>query len=92
MHRGSNGLKTAILFAALGAFFLFVGRLVGGTTGMTIALVLALGINAFAYFNSDKIALRSMQAQPASEAQFPVLYSIVRDLANSANPDRPRSG
>jgi heat shock protein HtpX len=90
MHRSSNALKTAVLFAALGALFLFVGRLLGGTTGMTIGLVLALGINAFSYFNSDKIALRSMAAQPASEAQYPRMYAIVRDLATSAHQPMPR--
>ncbi|MDQ6936123.1 MAG: zinc metalloprotease HtpX [Actinomycetota bacterium] len=90
MHRGSNGLKTAVLFAGLAGLFLVLGRLIGGTGGMTIALVIALGINAFAYFNSDKIALRSMRAQPASEAQYPILYSIVRDLATSAQQPMPR--
>jgi heat shock protein HtpX len=90
MHRGSNGLKTAVLFAALGALFLVVGRLLGGTTGMTIGLVLALGINAYSYFNSDKIALRSMAAQPASEARYPGMYAIVRELANTAHQPMPR--
>jgi heat shock protein HtpX len=90
MHRGANGLRTAVLFAALGGLFLLVGRLLGGTTGMTIGLVLALGVNAFSYFNSDKIALRSMGAQPASEAQFPAMYAAVRELANNAHQPMPR--
>ena len=90
MHRGSNALKTAVLFAALGGLFLVIGRILGGTTGMTIGLVLALGINAFSYYNSDKIALRSMAAQPASEAQYPAMYAIVRDLATTAHQPMPR--
>lgn len=90
MRGGSNGLRTAVLFGALGALFLVVGRLLGGTTGMTLGLVLAVGINAFSYFNSDKLALRSMHAQPASEAQYPIMYAIVRDLATTAQQPMPR--
>jgi heat shock protein HtpX len=90
MQRSTNAAKTAALFGALGAAFLLIGYLLGGQTGATIALVLALGINAFSYFNSDKIALRSMRAQPASEAQYPRMYAIVRDLANSAHQPMPR--
>jgi heat shock protein HtpX len=90
MHRGVNGLKTAVLFGALGALFIFVGALLGGTQGMVIGLLLALGINAFSYFNSDKLALRSMHAYPVSEAQQPEMYAIVRELATAAHQPMPR--
>jgi heat shock protein HtpX len=90
MHGGSNTFKTAILFGALGGLFLLVGQLLAGRTGLTIGLVLAFGINAYSYFNSDKLALRSMGAVPASEAQYPAMYSIVRDLATSAHQPMPR--
>jgi heat shock protein HtpX len=90
MHGGSNTLKTAVLFGALGGLFLLIGQLLGGRAGLTIGLVLAIGINAFSYFNSDKLALRSMAATPASEAQYPAMYAIVRDLATSAHQPMPR--
>jgi heat shock protein HtpX len=90
MHGGSNTFKTAVLFGALGGLFLLVGQLLGGRTGLTIGLVLAIGINAYSYFNSDKLALRSMGAVPASEAQYPGMYTIVRDLATSAHQPMPR--
>ncbi len=90
VHRGANGLKTAVLFGVLAALFIGVGRLLGGTTGMVIGLVLALGLNAFSYFNSDKIALRSMRAQAVTETQQPEMYAIVRELATAAHQPMPR--
>lgn len=87
MHR--NGLKTAALLGLLSALILFVGSLFG-TTGLWIALVVALATNGYAYFNSDKIALRSMRAYPVSEAEQPVMYRIVRELSNSARQPMPR--
>ncbi|MGI8881831.1 MAG: zinc metalloprotease HtpX [Jatrophihabitans sp.] len=90
MHRGANGVKTAVLFGVLAALFIGVGRLFLGTTGMVIGLVLALGLNAFSYFNSDKIALRSMSAQAVTETQQPEMYAIVRELATAAHQPMPR--
>jgi heat shock protein HtpX len=90
MHGVQNGLKTAVLFGALGALFVIGGGLIGGRSGLIIGLVLAVGINAFSYFNSDKIALRSMGARPVSEAEQPAMYRIVRELATSARQPMPR--
>lgn len=90
MQRGANGVKTAVLFGVLAALFIGVGRLFFGTTGMVIGLVLALGLNAFSYFNSDKIALRSMGAQAVTETQQPEMYAIVRELATAAHQPMPR--
>ena len=87
MHR--NGLKTAALLGLLSALILFVGSLFG-TTGLWIALAVALATNGYAYFNSDKIALRSMRAYPVSEAEQPVMYRIVRELSTSARQPMPR--
>lgn len=87
MHR--NGLKTAALLGLLSALILFVGSLFG-TTGLWIALAVALATNGYAYFNSDKIALRSMRAYPVSEAEQRVMYGIVRELSTSARQPMPR--
>jgi heat shock protein HtpX len=84
-----NGLKTAALLGLLSALILFVGSLFG-TTGLWIALVVALAINGYAYFNSDKVALRSMRAYPVGEAQQPMMYRIVRELSTSARQPMPR--
>jgi heat shock protein HtpX len=89
-NRHLNGLKTAVLLGVLSAFVLVAGQLIGGRTGLYIALVLALLMNGIGYFFSDKIALRSMAAQPVSEVQAPQLYAIVRELATSAGQPMPR--
>ena len=60
-----NYMKTALLLAALTAFFLAIGYLLGGRGGLMIALVVALGMNFFAYWNSDKMVLRMANARGA---------------------------
>lgn len=90
MHGVTNSLKTAVLFGALGALLVVGGGLIAGRNGLVIGLVLAVGINAFSYFNSDKIALRSMSARPVGEAEQPAMYRIVRELATSARQPMPR--
>lgn len=85
-----NNLKTAVLFGALGVIVVVIGGVIGGRGGLVIGLVLALGINAYSYFNSDKIALRSMGARPVGEAEQPVMYRIVRELATTARQPMPR--
>src|SRR3954452_12892433 len=90
MHGFTNGLKTAVLFGALGALLVVGGGLIAGSRGLVIGLVIALGINAFSYFNSDKLALRAMAARPVSEPEQPAMYRIVRELATSARQPMPR--
>lgn len=89
-HRHLNGLKTAALLGLLTLLILLVGFWLGGSTGLVIAVFLSLGMNAFSYFYSDKLALRAMNAQPVTEAQAPELYAIVRELATSAGQPMPR--
>jgi len=84
-----NGLKTALLLGLMSAAILGVGS-VFGRGGLTIALVLAIGINGYSYFNSDKLALRSMRAYPVSEVEQPRLYAIVRELAQREGMPMPR--
>jgi len=90
LHRHHNGLKTAALLGLLSALILGIGFGVGGGSGLVIAAIISLAINAGSYFWSDKIALRSMRARPVSEAEFPALYQMVRELAADARQPMPR--
>lgn len=89
MHRRHNGLRTAVLLGGLSALILVIGSFFG-RTGLLFALVIALVTNAFAYWNSDKIALSAMRARPVSEFEAPVLYRMVRELSTSARQPMPR--
>ncbi|WDZ85399.1 zinc metalloprotease HtpX [Micromonospora cathayae] len=88
MHH--NRLKTAALLGLLTSLILAVGYWFGGSGGLVIAVVVSLLMNGVTYFYSDKLALRSMRAQPVSEAQFPELYRMVRELATEARQPMPR--
>ena len=83
MHRHHNGLKTAVLLGALSALILWVGSFFG-RGGLLVALVVALLTNGIGYFYSDTIALRAMRARPVTEAEQPVMYRVVRELATLA--------
>jgi heat shock protein HtpX len=90
VHGHRNGLKTAALLGLLTSLILLVGYWFGGTGGLVIAVLVSLGMNAATYFWSDKIALRTMGAQPVTEQQLPQLYAIVRELSSQAGQPMPR--
>ena len=73
-----NGLKTAILLGALTGALLIFGRILGGQSGMLIALVFAAGMNFFAYWFSDTVVLKMHGARAVERAQAPQLMKSWR--------------
>jgi heat shock protein HtpX len=82
--------RTALLLAAMTGLFLTVGWLVGGRGGMAIAFLLALGMNFFAYWNSDRMVLSMYGAQEVDRHAAPGLVAIVERLASRAGMPMPR--
>jgi heat shock protein HtpX len=85
-----NLFKTAVLMAAITALFMTVGRLLGGQQGMVLALVLALGMNFFSYWFSDKLVLSMYNAQEVDAQTAPQFYRLVQELAERAQLPMPR--
>lgn len=85
-----NFFRTMLLLAALTALFMAIGYAIGRGPGMTIAIVIAAGMNMFAYWNSDKMVLSQQGAEEVDEAQAPELYGIVRELAGRAQLPMPK--
>lgn len=85
-----NGVKTAMLMAAITALFIAIGGLIGGHRGMMLALFFALAMNFFSYWYSDKMVLRMYNAQEVDETTAPQFYRMVRDLATRAGLPMPR--
>ena len=90
----NNTLRTFTLLAALTALFVGIGYLLGGPTGMVIALVMAGGMNLFSYWNADKIVLKMYGAQAVDETHpEPLIRAYVADvieLARNAGLPRPK--
>lgn len=84
-----NTVKLVILMAVLTALFMVAGNALGGRSGMTMALVAALGINFFAYWFSDKVALSMSRASEVSVAEAPDLHALVESLARRAGLPKP---
>lgn len=85
-----NILKITLLLSLLTGFFLFVGNALGGASGMTIAFGIALSMNFFSYWFSDKVVLKMYKAKEAGEDQYRDLIGMVRDLASRANTPMPK--
>jgi heat shock protein HtpX len=85
----SNMLKTGVLLGVLTALFVVIGYALGGQQGMVVAFALAVAMNMFSYWFSDKIVLAMYGARPISEAEAPRVYAIVRRLATRAQIPMP---
>ena len=85
-----NALRTTILLAGMTALFMGVGYLIGGTGGMAIAFLFALGTNAFAYWNSDKMVLSMQGAKEIDPRSAPDLYRMTQQLADNAGLPMPK--
>ena len=85
-----NMLKTGLLMAALTAVFMVAGQALGGSNGMVFALLMALGMNFFAYWFSDKMALKMSGAREVSPDEAPELHQMVASLASRADLPKPR--
>lgn len=83
-------LRTTILMAALGGLLVVIGAAIGGPSTALTFLFIALAINFFSYFFSDKMALKMSGAKPIDESEAPRLYQIVRELSTRADLPMPR--
>ncbi|MCH9814234.1 MAG: zinc metalloprotease HtpX [Epsilonproteobacteria bacterium] len=82
--------KTAFLLTALTLLFIWIGGMLGGQTGMLIAFIVAIGMNFFSYYNSDKLVLKHYNAVEVNEQQAAGLYDMVRRLADKAGTPMPK--
>ncbi len=85
-----NWMKTTFLLGLMTALIVFIGGLFGGKQGMIIAFVLAMGMNFFSYWYSDKIVLRMYRATEVNPQDFPTLFHAVSRLAQNAGLPMPR--
>ena len=90
MHNHFNGLKTTLLLSGIFGLLLAFGALVSGGRYIWVFALFGVAMTAYGYWNSDKIAIKAMRAQPVSEAQAPTMYRIVRELSTAAGKPMPR--
>ena len=86
----SNQIRTTVLLAIMTAVIMWVGKMLGGTGGMMIALVFAGGMNFFSYWYSDKIVLKMYKAEEATEQEASLVYRIVNVLSKEAGLPMPK--
>lgn len=85
-----NTLKTTMLMALLMALMVALGGIFAGHTGMTVMLIIALGMNFFSYWFSDRMVLSMYNAQEVDRSSAPELYGLVEKLAGRAELPMPR--
>ncbi|STQ89071.1 zinc metalloprotease HtpX [Iodobacter fluviatilis] len=86
----NNWLKTSILMAGIIALFAMIGAMLGGKSGMLLALLFGGGMNVWAYWNSDKMVLRMYNAHPVDAHSAPELYAMVEELSRNAGLPMPK--
>jgi heat shock protein HtpX len=85
-----NQIRTTILLAILTIFLIWIGQMLGGRQGMIVALIIAVGMNFFSYWFSDKIVLHMYRAQEVTPHESPELYEIMQTLCRQADIPIPR--
>jgi heat shock protein HtpX len=85
-----NWFKTTLLLGAMTALIIWIGHIFGGQQGMVFAFILAMGMNFFSYWYSDKIVLKMYRAREVSAQENPELYQIVKQIAENAHLPMPR--
>lgn len=85
-----NRLKTFFLMILLTAIFLLVGGLISGREGLLFGFILAMAINFFSYWFSDRMAISMTRSQPLSENDAPEVYRALRELTHNAGMPMPR--
>ena len=83
-------LRTYVLLAGMTALFIAVGYMIGGEQGMVIAFGIAVAMNVFAYWNSDKMVLSMYGAKQVDRADAPEFYGLIEELARNANLPMPK--
>lgn len=84
-----NSLRTVFLMTLAAVLFMLVGQVLGGSTGLIIAFVVAMGMNFFSYWKSDKMVLRMYDAQPVDRNSHPGLYNTIEELTRRADLPMP---
>jgi heat shock protein HtpX len=90
MHNHFNGLKTALLLGGIFGLLLALGSVVGGGRYIWLFALFGVGVTAYGYWNSDKIAIKAMRAYPVAPADQPAMYRIVQELSATAGKPMPR--
>ncbi len=85
-----NTLKAWLLMGVLSILLVLMGSALGGQSGALLFFLIAMGMNLFGYFNSDKIAIKMTRSYPVSEAEAPELYDMVRRLSQRAGIPMPK--
>ncbi len=90
MHNHFNGLKTALLLGGIFGLLLAIGSVIAGGQYIWLFALFGVAMTAYGYWNSDKIAIRAMHAQPVTREEQPAMYRIVEELSAKAGQPMPR--